>query len=139
MDVTNMTLLANLDHLHPFPSKHDVLTCLQNAFDSNDTLKHDKETIILVIGKYDYGFHALKFLSDVLKGDKELVMLAVTKSMHALEYASNKFNNDEEIMFTAVKYHRMEALGACVLSMIVFVLSTTIKYLLSLLSILHIL
>ena len=137
MDVTNkMTLLANLDHIHPYPSKQDVLTCLQEAFNSDDSLKDDTETMILVIDKYAYGWHALKFLSDALKADKELVMLAVTKSMRALEYASNKFSNDEDIMLTAVKYHRMEALGACVchavfFKMIVFcALSTidTIKY-----------
>ena len=47
--------------------------------------------------------HAMKKLSTILKGDKEVVMTAVSKSGYALEWGSEELKNDREVVLTAVR------------------------------------
>ena len=45
---------------------------------------------------------ALRFASDAMKNDKEVVMVAVAQDGRALEYASDALKNDEEVVMFAV-------------------------------------
>ena len=65
----------------------------------------DKEFIMAVLKQQPM---ALQCASVEFKNDKEIVMLAVTQSVHccsggALEYASDELKNDKEIVMAAVK------------------------------------
>ena len=45
---------------------------------------------------------ALKYASEELKNDKEVVLAAVAQYGYALEYASNDMKNDKEVVMAAV-------------------------------------
>ena len=47
----------------------------------------------------------LKFVSDELKNDREIVLKAVKKSFYALAFASEELKNDKEIVMETAKQY----------------------------------
>ena len=77
--------------------------CSQDSFILkyvSDKLKDDKEVVIEAIKRNGL---ALEFASDRLKDDKDIVIEAVKNNGFALEFASDRLKNDKEIVFNAVK------------------------------------
>jgi hypothetical protein len=66
---------------------------------ARNILKNDKEVVMVAVAQDG---RALRFASDALKNDKEVVMVAVAQDGRALEYASDALKNDEEVVMFAV-------------------------------------
>ena len=47
--------------------------------------------------------YSLKYVSDVLKNDKEVVLKAIQKNIHALQFASDELKNDKEVVLEAIQ------------------------------------
>ena len=63
---------------------------------ASDNLKDDKEVVTTAVQNYGY---ALRYASDDLKNDKEVVTTAVQNYAYALEYASDNLKNDINLIF----------------------------------------
>ncbi len=66
-------------------------------------LKDDKLFLVNLITNVYGAEFILKYVSDVFKNDKELVLLSVKKNGNVLEYASDALKNDKEIVVEAIK------------------------------------
>jgi len=62
-------------------------------------LKGDKEVVMAAVSKEG---GAIKYASDALKGDKEVVMAAVSKEGGAIKYASDGLQGDMDLLTVAV-------------------------------------
>ena len=56
-----------------------------------------------VLKKYYGDFMTLKYASDELRGDKEVVLIAVKQNSYALQFASKELQADKEVVLEAVK------------------------------------
>jgi len=68
---------------------------------ASDKLKGDKDVVLLALIKDSIA--ALFYASDKLKGDKDVVVTAVGQNGMALYYASNELKGDKDVVVTAVK------------------------------------
>ena len=62
-------------------------------------LSSDKEVVLLAVSKDG---HAVQFASDDLKSDRDVAIAAVSKDGHAIRYLSNNMKSDREIAMAAV-------------------------------------
>ena len=67
--------------------------------DAAEELKGDREIVMEAVSQNG---NALEFATEELKGDREMVMQAVSKNGPALEYATDELNGDREIVLEAV-------------------------------------
>jgi hypothetical protein len=70
---------------------------------ASPTIRNDRDIVkIAIIRDRFFGF-AFQGASETLQDDKELVLMAISKNPHILEYyASNRFRKDREIIYAAV-------------------------------------
>ena len=67
---------------------------------------HDKEAAM--IAAVENGWEALETMSEVLRGDVDVVMSAVKQNGSALEFASKELRNEKEVVMAAVtEMHQM--------------------------------
>jgi hypothetical protein len=66
---------------------------------ASESLKNNKEVVLIIV---DYFGCSLKYASESLRNDKEVVLAAITQSGAALKYASINLQNDRNIVFIAV-------------------------------------
>ena len=64
-----------------------------------EELKGDREIVMTAVSKNGM---ALQFATEELKGDREIVMAAVSQHGMALQFASEELKGDREIVMTAV-------------------------------------
>ena len=67
---------------------------------ASEELKNDREVVLQVV-KQDGG--ALRYASEELKNDREVVLAAVKQNGWALMYASEELKNDREVVLDVVK------------------------------------
>ena len=65
----------------------------------SDELKNDKEIVLVAVTEYGV---ALEYASDTLRNDREVVLAAVRQDGDALVHASDELKNDREIVLAAV-------------------------------------
>ena len=70
--------------------------------ENKDTLKNDKELAMIAIGQNGY---YLRYASDRLRDDKEVVMKAAEQDLDEFdfEYASDRLKDDEEVVMEAIE------------------------------------
>ena len=71
------------------------------AAEEVEILNGKKAAIAVVIEDW----RALETMSDVLKGDRDVVMAAVTKHGMAIKYSSEELRSDKEVVLAAVTQH----------------------------------
>jgi uncharacterized protein (TIGR02145 family) len=72
----------------------------------DDVYRNNREIIFEAIENNSRGNQILKYISNDLRNDFEIVIKAVIKNGLELEFASNELKNDREVVFQAVKkYH----------------------------------
>ena len=69
--------------------------------------RNNRVIVIKAIKSYsNYEISPLKFVSEKLKDDKEIIMIAITNCGNALRYASERLQDDKEIVLEAIKNDR---------------------------------
>ena len=68
----------------------------------SEEMKGDRELCTAAVAQ---DWQALEFASEEMKGDRELCTAAVAKNAYALRYASEAIKINEEIVVTAVRTH----------------------------------
>jgi lambda repressor-like predicted transcriptional regulator len=66
----------------------------------SNELKKDREVVLAAVKENGL---ALEYASDELKNDREVVLAAVEENGWAIEYASDELKNDREVVLAAVK------------------------------------
>ena len=65
-----------------------------------EALKGDREIVMTAVS--NFGGYALQYATEELKGDREIVMTAVSKDGFGLEYATEELRGDRAIVMAAV-------------------------------------
>ena len=89
-----------------------VLVLPLNPFvlsNTTEELKGDREIVMAAVSQFG---PALKYATEELKGDHEIVMAAVSKQGMALEYATEELKGDRDIVLAAVSNNGL-ALRIC--------------------------
>jgi hypothetical protein len=88
--------------------KKFVLRALQNLHFNGNVLKHvsselkgDKDVVFAAISK-NHGGEELEFASNLLRANKEIVLIALKDFGWALEFVNDDLKNDKEVVFTAL-------------------------------------
>ena len=69
---------------------------------ASDELRNDREVVLRAVVKNKYKW-ALQYASEELRNDREFFLDAVKRSPYALEYASEELRNDREFFLEAVR------------------------------------
>ena len=70
--------------------------------DAAEELKGDRDIVMTAVSHFG---HALRFATEELKGDREIVMTAVSENSFALQYVTKELKCDREIVRAAVSQH----------------------------------
>ena len=70
---------------------------------ASEELKRDKEVVLEAVKKWG---EALEYASEEFKNDKEVVLEAVKNDGYALKYASEELKNDKEVVLAAIRNTR---------------------------------
>jgi hypothetical protein len=66
---------------------------------ASDTLQNDKDVVSAAVNNHSIAFI---FASNALRNDKQIVLMAITNNPDLLMYASDTLKNDREVVYTAI-------------------------------------
>uniref|UniRef100_A0A7S3Q6A0 DUF4116 domain-containing protein n=1 Tax=Chaetoceros debilis TaxID=122233 RepID=A0A7S3Q6A0_9STRA len=67
-----------------------------------EELKGDREVVLAAVTHNGQNGRALKYAAEELKGDREFMLAAVTQDVRALEYAAEELKGDREFVLAAM-------------------------------------
>ena len=77
---------------------------------ASDTLKNDRDVVLAAVQHYGMVLH---YASANLRNDQDIVLAAVQQHGDALQYASDGLRNDQGVVLVAVQQHGKNGAALC--------------------------